>query len=41
MISLLSRLLPILRIASAGGPMNTKPASLTLAANPGLSERKP
>lgn len=40
-ISLLSLFDPILLIASAGGPINTNPASLTLAAKVVDSDMKP
>lgn len=41
MISLLSFLLPILLIASAGGPINSNPASWTRVAKMGDSDKKP
>ena len=34
-------LAPIARIAEGGGPMKTRPASITLCANAPFSERKP
>jgi len=38
---LASRLLPMRRMASAGGPTKTRPAPAQAAANPAFSERKP